>query len=49
MTDNGYKPELKDALRALPLPVFVLEHSATGAIAANEGCTVFYWSYASSN
>jgi DNA replication protein DnaC len=39
MIENGYKPELKDALRALRLPVFALEHSATGAVAANEGWT----------
>ncbi len=39
MNGNGYKPELKDALRALRLPVFAAEHSATGAIAANEGWT----------
>jgi len=39
MTDNGYKPELKDALRALRLPVFASEHSALSAMAANEGWT----------
>ena len=39
MNGNGFKPELKEALRALRLPVFVLEHSATGARAANEGWT----------
>lgn len=39
MNANGYRPELKDALRALRLPVFAIEHSATGAIAANEGWT----------
>lgn len=40
MTGNGYKPELKDALRSLRLPVFVAEHSALSAMAANEG-----WSF----
>lgn len=39
MTDNGYKPELKDALRALRLPVFAAEHSALSAMAANQGWT----------
>ena len=39
MNGNGYQPELKDALRALRLPVFASEHSATGARAANEGWT----------
>ena len=39
MNGNGYQPELKEALRALRLPVFAAEHSATGAIAANEGWT----------
>jgi hypothetical protein len=31
MNGNGYQSELKDALRALRLPVFAAEHSATGA------------------
>ncbi len=39
MNDNEYKGELKEALRALRLPVFIAEHSATGAVAANEGWT----------
>lgn len=37
--ENGYKPELKDALRSLRLPVFAAEHSALSALAANEGWT----------
>lgn len=37
--ENGYQPELKEALRSLRLPVFAAEHSALGAIAANEGWT----------
>ncbi len=40
MNNNQYKGELKDALRSLRLPVFVAEHSALGAMAANEG-----WSF----
>ncbi len=39
MNSSEYKPELKDALRALRLPVFAAEHSATGARAAHEGWT----------
>lgn len=39
MNSSEYKPELKDALRALRLPVFAAEHSATGARAASEGWT----------
>ena len=36
MIENGYKPELKEALRSLRLPVFASEHSALSAMAANE-------------
>lgn len=39
MNGNGYKAELKEALRALRLPVFAAEHAATGAVAANESWT----------
>ncbi len=39
MNGNEYKGELKEALRALRLPVFVHEHSALGAVAANESWT----------
>lgn len=39
MIENGFKEELKNALRALRLPVFAAEHAATGARAANESWT----------
>lgn len=39
MIENGYKPALKEALRALRLPVFACEHSALSAMAANESWT----------
>jgi len=34
MIENGYKPALKEALRALRLPVFASEHAALSAMAA---------------
>lgn len=39
MTENGYKAELKEALRSLRLPVFAAQHSALSAMAAGDGWT----------
>lgn len=39
MIENGYKLELKEALRSLRVPVFALKHSALSVMAANESWT----------